>query len=501
MDGEKVFQPRDEGKTSQDIEQEAWDTDNKVPFEQDSNIVDWDGPTDPLNPMEWAMSKKVTMIGIVSFLTFLTPLASSIFAPAAEEVLADFGSNSIYMESFIVSAYLLGNCFGPLVIAPWSELYGRSPVYHCCNVLFVLFNVACARAPNLGALLVFRILSGLAGGCPLTLGAGTIADLVRAEKRGGAMVSWVMGPLLGPVVGPIGSVGGYLSQAKGWRWCAWFLVIMSGFATVLTFLFLKETYAPIILEQKTQRLRKQMDNPHLRSKLQKDQMAKDLFKRSIVRPIRMLALSPIVFLLSLHISIIFGYIYLVLTTLSEVFEDTYGWSQGNVGLSYIGIGVGFLLGLFFTGVISDRLVDHLTAKASQGERKPEYRLPPMVIGSICVPIGLFLYGWTADTKQQWILPIIGTAFLAIGMVISLMTCTTYLVDAYPVYAASATAASTVFRSLVGALLPLAGNPMYAALGLGWGTSLLAFIALVMVPVPLFFYRYGEKIRKATKAEF
>ena len=76
-----------------------------------------------------------------------------------------------------------------------------------------------------------------------------------------------------------------------------------------------------------------------------------------------------------------------------------------------------------------------------------------------------------------------------------MAISVYLVDAYTVYAASAIAASTVFRSLLGALLPLAGRKMYDALGYGWGTSLLAFIAVAMIPVPIVFFKYGERIRQ------
>lgn len=73
---------------------------------------------------------------------------------------------------------------------------------------------------------------------------------------------------------------------------------------------------------------------------------------------------------------------------------------------------------------------------------------------------------------------------------------TYLVDAFPVYAASVSAAATVFRSLLGALLPLAGNQMYDALGLGWGTSVLGFIAVAFLPMPLFFWVFGQRIRES-----
>lgn len=84
-----------------------------------------------------------------------------------------------------------------------------------------------------------------------------------------------------------------------------------------------------------------------------------------------------------------------------------------------------------------------------------------------------------------------------------MPASTYLVDAYTVYAASVAAASTVFRSLVGSLLPLAGNSMYNALGLGWGTSVLGFIAVAFIPMPLIFWKFGQQIResKSSKVSF
>ena len=71
----------------------------------------------------------------------------------------------------------------------------------------------------------------------------------------------------------------------------------------------------------------------------------------------------------------------------------------------------------------------------------------------------------------------------------------YLLDAYPQYAASVTAAMAVLRSLLGALLPLGGLQMYDALGIGWGNSLLAFVSLALIPIPLAFYAFGERLRR------
>lgn len=126
------------------------------------------------------------------------------FAPGVPQVMHDFSITNTELSSFVVSVYLLGYCFGPLLIAPVSEIWGRRIVYNVCNLLYVIFTVACALAPDLGSLIVFRFFAGCAGSSPLTLGAGSIADMFVQEKRGGAMAAWALGPLIGPVVGPVG---------------------------------------------------------------------------------------------------------------------------------------------------------------------------------------------------------------------------------------------------------------------------------------------------------
>ena len=145
------------------------------------------------------------------------------FAPAIPQVLAEFDPKNALLGSFVVSVYILGYATGPLAVAPLSELYGRRRLYHWTNLLFLIFTMACAVSTNLDMLIVFRFFAGATGSAVLTMGGGTIADLFIQEQRGTAMAIWSMGPLLGPVVGPI--AGGFLSQAKGWRWVFWVITI------------------------------------------------------------------------------------------------------------------------------------------------------------------------------------------------------------------------------------------------------------------------------------
>ncbi len=126
--------------------------------------------------------------------------------------------------------------------------------------------------------------------------------------------------------------------------------------------------------------------------------------------------------------------------------------------------------------------------------KPEYRLPLLPVGAIFIPVGLFIYGWPAEYKVHWIVPIVGTGLIGVGNILVFFSIQTYLVDAFTFYAASALASNTIVRSIAGALLPLAAPRLYERLGYGWGNSLLAFIAILFLPVSFVILKYGEVLR-------
>jgi MFS family permease len=129
-------------------------------------------------------------------LTQNSSMASTVTAPAVPLIMERFNNSNAELESFIVSIYILGFAFGPLVVAPLSELYGRSLILHVTNVVFLVFNIACAVSTNLAMFIVFRFIVGLMACTPLTLGGGFIADLMTADHRARALTIWTMGPLL-----------------------------------------------------------------------------------------------------------------------------------------------------------------------------------------------------------------------------------------------------------------------------------------------------------------
>ncbi|KAI9650473.1 hypothetical protein NHQ30_000489 [Ciborinia camelliae] len=158
----------------------------------------------------------------------------------------------------------------------------------------------------------------------------------------------------------------------------------------------------------------------------------------------------------------------------------------------------------------DRLIERQAAKLAQHQDgnnleadqtvfiDPEHRLPPMLLGGTLLPLGLFLYGWTSQYHLHWIAPIIGTSLLGFGLMVTLIPTSTYLMDVYTIYAASASAANLCLKNLFGTVLPLAGPPLYKTLGLGWGNSLLAFLALAFVPIPLILMKFGKQLRSSEK---
>ncbi|KAL4898345.1 major facilitator superfamily domain-containing protein [Aspergillus ambiguus] len=461
----------------------------------DAGIVGWDSQDDPAYPINFPAWKKWLLLGLVSLVTLTTPFASSILSPAITSVGEEFHNTSETVGAMTVSIYLVGYVIGPLFMAPLSEIYGRRMVLACSNFFFCIWQIGCALAPNMASLIVFRLLCGIGGAGCLTLGGGVISDLFRTDQRGFAMGFWTLGPLFGPVIGPL--IGGFVVETIGWRWDFWIVLILGGVIVVTLEIFNRETNHRILIKRKVARLRKELGRDDLRSCYEEGEAPSKLqiLVHGLIRPMKLLALSPLVFFLSLYVAFVYGVLYLLFTTIPTLFESVYGFSVGLTGLVYLALGLGNFLGWLVITLWSDKSVVRL-AQSNGGKFQPEMRLAISIFFGIFLPVTFFWYGWCAYYKVHWIASILSLIPFGFGIMGIFLPIMTYLVDCYPVYAASAIAANTVSRSLVGAFLPLAGPSMYETLGLGWGNSLLGFICVGMIPLPVIFYKYGAKLRAA-----
>jgi DHA1 family multidrug resistance protein-like MFS transporter len=157
--------------------------------------------------------------------------------------------------------------------------------------------------------------------------------------------------------------------------------------------------------------------------------------------------------------------------------------------------------LFYTCLIKPSIITKTRfarKMKKHGRVIPEERLPPMILGSIILPIGLFWFAWTSNPHITWVPQVLAGIPIGWGILMIFLQGLNYIIDVYMWHANSAIAANTLLRSLAGAGFPLFATAMYHNLGVNWATSLLGFLCIAMIPAPILFYIYGAKIRKMSK---
>ena len=476
---------------------------------RDPNLVTWDGPDDPENPKNWSIRRKwaATLVGknatpptyvranrcTVSSFTFISPVSSSMVAPALGTLAKEFNVTNDVVISLMLSVFVLAYAIGPLFLGPLSEIYGRVIVLQSSNLLYLFFNLGCGLAQSETQMIIFRFLSGLGGSAPLAIGGGVLSDLFYAEQRGKAVSIYSLAPLLGPAVGPI--AGGFITENTTWRWVFYATTIVDAVIQISGLFFLQETYPPVLLQRKKKKLIKETGNNDLHTEWDDpDRTLAKTLRISFIRPFKLLFSQVIIQCLAIYMAYLYGIMYLVLSTFPTLWADVYHESIGIGGLNYTSLGIGLFIGTQTCAPLQDRI--YRVLKKRHGVGKPEFRVPLMIPGALCVPIGLFIYGWSAQAKTHWIVPNIGTAIFGAGIVTGFQCIQTYIVDSYTRYAASAIAATTVLRSLAGFGFPLFAPYMYQKLHYGWGNSLLGFLAIALGwPAPMLLWKYGELLRK------
>ncbi|KAE8151006.1 major facilitator superfamily domain-containing protein [Aspergillus avenaceus] len=451
-----------------------------------NHIVDWDGDDDPANPMNWSKARKITIIALVSFASCNDAVASSLFAPSVPGIMEEFHETNPAISPFLISVHTIGFATGPVFFSPLSEIYGRCPILYASNVLSFVAAILCAVSVDIPMLAIARIILGFAGSVPFVLGGGVIADMIPLERRGRSIALLSTGTLLHVLTDWAGPVlGGYMALGAGWRWTFWLATITIGCCTVLSFVLLRETYAPVLLKKKAWRL-------GIAKELINSETTGQALRKAFTRSIKLVFQTPIVAILTVYNGISYAYFYFLITTFPSLYGELYGFNTGEIGLTYLGISAGFLVGQLTIGPFTDWYIKR--QKTVHGKAQPEDRLPPMVLGHIALAVGMFWYGWSAQVRTHWIVPILGSVVVSLGIIVNAIVVVAYLVDTFTVYAASAVAINNLFKATFGAFLPMTGPSMYGRLGYGWGNTTLGLIVLVLTPTTLLVMKYGEKIR-------
>ncbi|KAL9589391.1 MAG: hypothetical protein Q9203_001802 [Teloschistes exilis] len=435
--------------------------------------------------MNYSNPKKWTITMLAAFVTLAVAFVSSAYSGGIPEIVKEFDTSE--------EVATLG-----------IALYGRQIVLFGTYGVFSAFNAGVAGSQNIETLIILRFFAGAFGSSALTNSGGVIADLFPASQRGLALAVFACADPhwyvlrtsvfatprylanndsvmdRWPASGPI--VGGFVGETVGWRWLAGVMAIFTGFLWILGTLTIPETYAPLLLRNRASKLSRETGKIYL-SKVEvgkpKPSLAKSL-KIALSRPWVLLFLEPIVLLLSVYM----------------VYQENRHWSQGIGSLPFLSVLIGMFAAVAYTIPDNKRYGRAATVAKRDGAHgaPPEARLPPCMVGSVCLPVGLFIFAWTNYPQIHWIVSIIFTAPFGFGMVLLFLSIMNYLIDAYTVYAASVLAANTLLRSIFGAVFPLFTTYMYDGLGIHWASSVPAFLALACVPFPFLFFKYGEGIR-------
>ncbi|CAR21520.1 MFS transporter [Lachancea thermotolerans CBS 6340] len=474
-------------------EQDKW----KYPIDEETGmrIVEFidDDSEDPRN---WPTRQKWNYTVLLGIICFDVAMMSAIITGDMDSPAAYFGV-SMEVMCLCVSLMVWGFGLGPMLFAPLSEEFGRNPVYLVTLFIAVVFIVPCGAAKNIGTLLAFRFLDGLAFSAPMCLIGGSLSDMWRNKERGVAMSLFSAAPFLGPVMGPI--VGSLLSVKCSWRWVYWFMVIFSGCLYAVMAVFLPETHHQTLLKKRAKKLRKLTGDPSYRAICEiKVRSMKEVAQETLFRPLVLLT-ELIVFLITMYMSVIYGLLYMFFFAYPMVYTEGKHYGAIKTSIMFIPVGAGVIGSTVAAPFLNKDYVKRAQRYLDRGEVPPaELRLIPMMIGCWFVPAGLFAYAWSSYPRLSWAGPCFSGFACGFGFNMLYNPANNYIVDSYQHYAASGLAAKTFVRSMWGGAVPLFTIQMYRRLNYEWASTLMAFISLACCAIPYLFYFYGARIRQKSK---
>lgn len=292
--------------------------------------------------------------------------------------------------------------------------------------------------------MICRFLQGLFGCAPLAVVGGALADFWDPVGRGVAMSVFSGATFIGvstsvrdskattnpqqPVAGPI--MGGFITQSHlGWRWTAWITLIMCAFFGLIALVVVPESFPPVLLQRRAAKLRHETKNWALHSKLDETQISpRDICVKYILRPYQMLIMEPILLLVTLYLALIYGILYLFFEAYPISFQEVRGWNLGVGALPFLGITIGVILG---GATISYITMTRFARKMKKhGKVIPEERLPPMIIGAVILPIGLFWFAWTSSPNISWVPQVLAGIPIGMGILMIFMQGLNYIIGQY-----------------------------------------------------------------------
>ncbi|KAL3231750.1 GTPase-activating protein GYP2 [Nakaseomyces bracarensis] len=482
----------------------------KVPSENSSSLsgstdndpflVTFNGEDDPLIPYNWSYTKRAAVVVQVMLLTCVNYMGSSIYTPGQEQIQHDFHVGHV-VGTLNLSVYVLGYGIGPIFFSPLSEIssIGRLPTYMVTFFFFTMLQIGCALVNNIAGLVILRFITGILCSPALATGGASLGDIIPQNFLPAFLGIWSVGAVAAPIIAPL--LGAAMVEAKDWRWIFWLLFFLCCATYLICVFFFPETSSENILYRKARRIRKMTGDDRYYTKKQREEEAintKDFIITTLYRPFKMIAMEPIILAFDVYIALCYGAFYLFFEAFPIVFAGIYRFTLVEIGLAYMGFCVGCIFAYMILMVF---IMKVLKKKFENNTFTPEAFLILAMCVGWCLPLALFLFGWTA--RVHWILPIIAEVFFVIAVFNLFQATFSYLAMCYPKYVASVFAGNSFARGSFAAAFPLFGQAMYNNLGserypVGWGSSLVGFLTIGLWLIPFALYKYGPNLRAKSR---
>lgn len=464
-------------------------------------LVCWDGADDPSNPRNWPVWKRIMATIIICACTASQYMGGAIVTTEQHAIQEYFDTSWVRVQLGI-TLFVWGYGLGDLWFTPMSEMplfRGRNPTYLACQFLYTVLQIPLALSTNLPGYLVLRFLSGIFASPPLSTTAATINDMWAMPTQTAALSLWVLAQMTGPYVGPL--IGAALTLSHNFRYIFWCTLAVSGGILVLMVIFLPETSEQELLVRKAKKLRKETgDDRYLApgEVLYHTQTPGAVLKEMFFKPIKMTMIDPVLFLIDIHVGLIYSTIYLYLEALPLVYEDIYNFNSIQLGMSFLPCVIGNVVGAFlYMGYV------YLCKDKVKKDFEKVFG-PSALVGGILFSIGMVLFGWLSHGTIHWVAGMAGNFLYGVGDFFIMQSYFAFIGAMYPPdTAGSAFASNNLVRAMMAGAFPLFGSNVYTdttvnGFPVGWGCTILAVIGVLILPLPIFLTIRGKEWREHAK---
>lgn len=469
------------------------------------------------SPFQWSPARKNFTIAISCIATMATAYTAGSYSPAATQLKAYWNVGEVAILVGITT-FCFGFAIAPMLLAPFSEINGRYPVFVGAGIVYVIGQICCAVTQIYPGMLLARFATGVGSSVFSTMVGGVVSDLYHSHERNTPMALFSGAALAGTGLGPL--VSGFVAQNTTWRWVFWLQVITCGVLILVFALFFRETRGSIILSRKAARLNQWYEElealghygllapqdstekssvQRIRWRVKSDEERESLSKMvgiSLYRPFHLLVTEPVVFFFSLWVSFAWAVLYLTFGAISLVFKDVHNFSIEQSGAVFAAMTTGSLLATLLS-ISQERVLTRLAKDKSKPRNKlvaiygdlsatPEGRLYFACVEAALLPIGLFWFGWSLSPDIHWIVPTIAVGCATMGIFSVYLATFNYFADTYHRYASSALAAQSFCRNILGGIFPLVTPALFNNLGFGAASSLLGGIVRLLSLPHMFF---------------